>query len=94
MDKGAAAVSFGAMSAPASTDQKLVTPVSLVVDLILLVVFSVFMYKWLAPHVPSNDPAMIRLWGALTTSCMTGVFWLALQMFRVTFAFQRASRKK
>jgi hypothetical protein len=32
---------------------------------------------------------MIALWGALTTACMTGVFWLCLQMFRVVFRFQR-----
>jgi len=31
------------------------------------------------------------LWGAVSSSCLTAVFWLALQMFRVVL---RASRRK
>lgn len=41
------------------------------------------------PHVPSNDPVMINLWGAIGASCMTGVFWLAMQMFKATLRAQR-----
>jgi hypothetical protein len=41
------------------------------------------------PHVPSNDPAMINLWGAITGSCIAGVFWLAMQMFKATLRGQR-----
>jgi protein-S-isoprenylcysteine O-methyltransferase Ste14 len=77
-----------------SPPQKLVTPASLAVDLVLLVVFFAYMYSVLSTHVPSNDPGMIRLWGAISASCLTGVFWLALQMFRVTFAAQRRAGKK
>jgi hypothetical protein len=36
---------------------------------------------------------MVMLWGGLTAGCMSGVFWLAWQMFKVVFQFQRASRK-
>jgi hypothetical protein len=43
--------------------------------------------------VPSDDPKMILIWGLYTTSCMCGVFWLALQMFRVTLRAQREARK-
>jgi hypothetical protein len=43
--------------------------------------------------VPSNDPTDIRIWGAITTLCLTGVFWLALQMFRVVFRFHRQQRR-
>jgi hypothetical protein len=41
------------------------------------------------PHVPSEDPRMVNLWGAITGLCLTGVFWLALQMFKVTLRGQR-----
>jgi len=77
----------------AQTERKLVTPVSLLVDAVLCVAFFAFMYTLLAPHVPSNDPKWIMIWGAGATACMTGVFWLAVQMFRVVLSAQRAARK-
>jgi hypothetical protein len=77
----------------AQNDEKLVTPVSLVVDLVLVVAFFAFMFTVLRPHVPSNDPRMIALWGGLATSCLTGVFWLCIQMFRVVFRYQRKLQK-
>ncbi|HEY3754788.1 MAG TPA: hypothetical protein VGL42_01435 [Opitutaceae bacterium] len=73
--------------------QKLVTPMSLLVDAILVVLFFAYMYSVLKTHVPSNDPTDIRIWGAITTLCLTGVFWLALQMFRVVFRFHRQQRR-
>jgi hypothetical protein len=75
-------------------EKKFVTPVSLAVDAILCVAFFAFMYTVLAPHVPSNDSRMILLWGGLTSACMTGVFWLCIQMFRVVLRAQRESRRK
>jgi hypothetical protein len=74
--------------------QKFVTPVSLIVDLVLVVAFFLYLYSINRVHVPSTDPKMIALWGALTSACMTGVFWLALQMVRVVFRFQRQMKKK
>lgn len=73
----------------AQSGQKLVTPVSLAVDAVLVIAFSVYMYSVVSTHVPSNDPKMIFIWGAVTTSCLTVLFWLALQMFRVTLRAQR-----
>jgi len=74
--------------------QKLTSPVSLVVDAILVAAFFVFMWKVLSSHVPSHDPRMVILWGALGSSCLTAVFWLALQMFRVVLrAHIEAGRK-
>ena len=84
-------LSFAAMP---DQGEKLATPASLAVDAVLVAIFFVLMYRVLAPHVPSDDPRMIRLWGAITSLCLTGVFWLALQMFRVTFRAQRKSRKQ
>lgn len=76
----------------AQPEQKLTSPASLAIDAVLVIAFFFYIYSVLAPHVPSHDPKMIMLWGGLAASCMTGVFWLALQMFRVVYRFQRAER--
>jgi hypothetical protein len=73
--------------------QKLTSPVSLLVDAVLVVVFFIYMYTVVSTHVPSSDPKWILLGGLYTSACLTGVFWLALQMFRVTYRAQRESRK-
>lgn len=88
--KSGFSVSFRAM---AQSESKLVTPVSLVVDALLVIGFFIFMFGVLKPHVPSNDPKMITLWAALTSACMSGVFWLAIQMFRVVLRAQLAAKK-
>jgi hypothetical protein len=76
------------------SETKLATRASLVVDVILVVAFFLYMYSVLSTHVPSNDRRMILIWGAICTSCLTALFWLALQMFRVTLRAQRAAKKK
>ena len=78
----------------AQSAQKLVTPLSLIVDAILVAGFFLFMYSLLKIHVPSNDPTDIMLWGGLASACMSAVFWLAVQMFRVVFRAQRLAAKK
>jgi len=78
----------------APSDQKHTSPVSLAVDAVLLVAFFLFLYTLVSPHVPSNDPKMILLWGGLCSACMTGVFWLCIQMFRVVFRNQREAGRK
>jgi hypothetical protein len=79
----------------APPESKPVTPVSLLVDAVLVIIFSVYMYTVVSTHVPSRDPKMIVIWGLFTTSCLTGVFWLTLQMFRVVLRAQReAARNK
>lgn len=78
----------------AEPEKRLVTRSSLAVDAVLVIAFFLFMYWVVSSHVPSHDPAMIHLWGAVTSSCLSAIFWLALQMFRVTLAAQRKSGKK
>jgi hypothetical protein len=73
--------------------EKLVSPVSLIVDLVLVVAFFAFIFSILKSHVPSNDVKMVWLWAGLASSCMTGVFWLAIQMFRVVLRAQIASKR-
>lgn len=65
----------------------------LILDLILVAAFFTFFYYVLQSHVPSRDESMVRLWATLAAACMSGVFWLALQMVRTVFRFQRASRR-
>ena len=75
-------------------EQKHTSPASLAVDAVLVVAFFAYIYTVVAPHTPSNDPKMIVLWGALCAACMSGVFWLCIQMFRVVFRAQREAGKK
>lgn len=78
------------MSSPA---KKPFNVVSLVIDLFLTAIAFVIFYSLVHVHVPSSDPAMIKLWGGLTAGCMAGVFWLAWNMLKVVYKFQRESRK-
>ncbi|HKB56123.1 MAG TPA: hypothetical protein VKC51_00905 [Lacunisphaera sp.] len=77
----------------ASPEKKPFSAVFLVIDLVLTAIAFTIFYKLVNSHVPSNDPAMIHFWGAAGAGCMTGVFWLALQMLKTVFRFQRDSRK-
>jgi hypothetical protein len=75
-------------------EQKMTTPAGLVLDAVLVVAFFAFMAFWvLPPHVPSNDPKMIKFWSAAGSACLTGVWWLCIQMFRVVLRAQLAARK-
>ena len=78
----------------AQPEMKLTSPASLLVDAVLVVVFFLYIYTVVAPHVPSNDKSMILLWGGLCAACMSGVFWLCIQMFRVVLKAQRAASRK
>ena len=78
----------------AEPEQKLTSPVSLAVDAVLVVAFFVLIYTLVSPHVPTNDRSMTLVWGGLCASCVTGVFWLALQMFRVVLRAQRQANAR
>jgi len=77
----------------AKSEQKLVTRGSLMVDAVLLVAFFIFFFNILKSHVPATTQKMIYIGAAYGASCLTGVFWLALQMFRVVLRFHRDSKK-
>jgi hypothetical protein len=76
-----------------SSEKKPFNVVALIIDLVLTAISFVIFYSLVHSHVPSSDPAMIKLWGGLTAGCMAGVFWLAWQMLKVVFKFQRATRQ-
>ncbi len=73
----------------ASSEQKHVTRVTILIDLIICVVFFVVMFGWVRPHVPSNDPFFSNFFGASTTLCITGVVWMAINMFRIVAAGEK-----
>jgi len=77
----------------ATPEKKSFSFVNLAVDLVLVALAFTLFYWLVNSHVPSNDPAMIRLWGGLGAGCITGVFWFALQMLKTVYRFQRDSRK-
>ena len=73
---------------------KLVTPATLAVDAILVAAFFFFMFSVLKSHVQSEDPTNIRIFAGLSAACMSGVFWLTIQMFRVVYRFQKELKAK
>lgn len=87
---------FRIMSQQQSEEQpaKLVTPASLLVDAVVVGAFWVGAFLLCRSHVPSYSQVTIVAWSALTATCMSGVFWLVLQMFRVVLRAQRAEKKK
>jgi hypothetical protein len=78
----------------AQSEPRSFSPVSLAVDAVLVIAFFLFLFSLVKVHVPSTDPKMITLWGGLTAGCMSGVFWLCIQMFRVVLKAQREAGKK
>ena len=70
-----------------------ITPASLAVDASLCLVVFAVLFGLLRSHVQSHDPKMIALWAGAAAACMTAVFWLATQMFRVVLRVQREARK-
>ncbi len=71
-------------------EKPLISRNGIIIDLLLSVAFFIYMFFVLKPHVPSEDPTAIAIVAGMTSFCMTGVFWLAANMFRVTLVdFQR-----
>ena len=76
-------------------DKPLVSKTGIVVDLVLSIAFFAFMFWVLMPHVPSYDPNAVYIVAGMTSFCMTGVFWIAANMFRVTLVdYQRRQAGK
>lgn len=78
----------------ADASQSKSSPVSIVIDLVLCAIAWVIFYKITNSHVASNDPKDIAIWSAFTASCMSGVFWLAWQMLKAVYRFQRENSAK
>ncbi|MBI3885275.1 MAG: GNAT family N-acetyltransferase [Opitutae bacterium] len=89
-DKPPAPTSFPRMASP---EKKPFSFVKLAVDLVFTAIAFVIFYQLVNSHVPSSDPKMILFFGASAAACMTGVFWLAMQMLKTVYRFQRDSGK-
>jgi len=74
------------------TNTPLVSKKGIVIDLALTVCFFLFMREVLVPHVPSQDPVAVNIVASMTSFCMSGVFWLAAGMFRVTLVDDQRSQ--
>lgn len=81
-------------SVHAPSEQKHVTPVTIGVDLVLVGIFFAFMFGWVKSHVASNDDLFINFFGASTALCVAGVFWMAIQMFRVVVAGEKRLKEE
>lgn len=62
----------------------------LIVDVILTGGFWLFMAVILRPHVPSDHPFWINVWSAITAFCLSVLFFIALQMFRLVLHDKQA----
>ena len=75
-------------------DKPLISFYGLIFGTLLSIAFFFFMTYVLMPHVPSEDPTTVKIVAGMTSFCMTGVFWLAANMFRVTYVdFQRTKKR-
>ena len=73
---------------------KLITKQAVVIDLVLTVVFFVWITSILKKHVPWSEAGetAVLLGAAYCGACLAGVFWMALNLFRVTLADQMLPR--
>lgn len=73
----------------APQEQTHVTPVTIAVDLVAVAAIFVFWFSVCKSHVPAKTPFFQNFFGALTAISITGVFWIAIQMFRVVVAGEK-----
>lgn len=66
---------------------------TLIFDGILVVVFFLFISEVLRPFVPAQTELWTTVFAYLGGLCLTGVFFLGLQMFRATLTDQRQRRR-
>jgi hypothetical protein len=77
-----------------STKQPLITRKGALIDFVLAVFFFLFMREVLIPHVPSQDPLAVNIVSSMTSFCMSGVFWIAAGMLRVTWVDYLRNKEK
>ncbi|WOO39414.1 hypothetical protein [Rubellicoccus peritrichatus] len=78
-----------------SENRKLITPLGALIDLAIAgVIFLVFMFKIIPPHVPVYDPGWKMFWSAYTSVVMAGFFFMAICLFHVTLADQLRRKRE
>lgn len=74
-------------------DKKLVGKLANVIDIAMALIFFVIMAFALRPFVPMQGKGVVEFWAAFTALPMAGVFWIVVQMFRVTLVDQIRAKK-
>ena len=74
------------MNTPLSSP--LITPKAIIFDIFLVGIFFYFMFGVVQDHVPFEQETLKRYATTYATTCVSGVFWLALQCLRVTWKDQ------
>lgn len=74
-------------------NKKLIGKISNIIDIVLALAFFIVMAFVLRPFVPMQGEGVVEFWAAFTALPMAGVFWLLIQMFRVTIVDQIRSAK-
>ncbi|HCR36727.1 MAG TPA: hypothetical protein DIU37_01100 [Opitutae bacterium] len=74
--------------------QKLISTKAVIFDLFLTAIFFVCMVWVCDSHVFIEVEPTRTILACFTALCLTGVFWLGLQLFRVTLSDQRQQRRK
>ncbi len=74
-------------------DKKLVGPLAIIFDLGLTAVFFLFMWYVAYAHTPDFSERGRQISAAFCSLCITGVFWLCVQGFRVTLVDQMRRKK-
>ena len=69
-------------------ERKLITTKSIIFDVFLSVLFFIYMTYVCAAHAPAQTVQMQYMAGAFTSVCLTGVFSMSIQLFRVTLVDQ------
>lgn len=69
--------------------KKLVTRKGLIIDVILTGVWFAYFTYFLRDYVPAQTETYRLIFAAFTSSCLSGVFWLTISMFRMVQADQR-----
>ena len=69
-------------------EKKLVGKTANLIDIALAVAFFIIMSFAMRPFVPMQGPGVVEFWAAFTALPMAGVFWIVVQMFRVTLVDQ------
>lgn len=70
-------------SQPAQAKSNGFKPAQIAVDFVLCALFFALIFYFVRSHVMSNDSTMVLIFSVYTTVCVTGVFWMAIQMLRV-----------
>jgi len=72
---------------------KLVSPLAIIFDLVVTAGFFLFMQQVAYTHTPDWAETYKQIAAAYCSLCLTGVFWLVLQGFRVTLTDQLRRKK-